>query len=106
MVLAELTDPTAVTRAMDEFDRLGRDAFLQKYGFGRSRNYFVERNGKLYDSKAIAGVAYGVQHPDRGPMRPNEFSGGDATVRPKLEELGFVVRAHRGGPPRTPFRKS
>jgi hypothetical protein len=93
MVLAELTDPTAVSGALDEFDRLGRDAFLRKYGFSRSRNYFVERNGSLYDSKAIAGVAYGIEHSDRGPLRPEEFSGGDATVRPKLEELGFVVRA-------------
>src|SRR5215213_5822462 len=93
MALAELTDPTAVSGAMDEFDRVGRDAFLRKYGFSRSRNYFVERNGTLYDSKAIAGVAHGIEHPDRGPLRPEEFIGGDATVRPKLEELGFVVRA-------------
>ncbi len=98
MVLAELTDPTAVSRAMDEFDRLGRDAFLRKYGFGRSRNYFVERNGTLYDSKAITGVAYGIEHPDRGPLRPEEFIGGDATVRPKLEGLGFVVRAREPEP--------
>ena len=60
MVLAELTDPTAVNKAMDEFDQIGRDAFLRKYGFGRSRNYFVERNGILYDSKAIVGVAHGI----------------------------------------------
>src|SRR5215210_7463252 len=93
MVLAELTDPTAVAKAMDEFDQIGRDTFLRKYHYGRSRNYFVERNGTLYDSKAIAGVAYGIEHPDRGPLRPEEFSGGDATVRPILEELGFVVRA-------------
>ena len=91
MVLAELTDPAAVTAALDEFDRLGRDAFLRKYGFGRSRNYFVERDGTLYDSKAITGAAYGIEHPDRGPLKPNEFDGGDATVRRKLEGLGFVV---------------
>src|SRR4051794_21127747 len=102
MVLAELTDPTAVTKAMDEFDQIGRDVFLRKYGFGRSRNYFVERNGNLYDSKAIVGVAHGIEHPDRGPLRPEEFIGGDATVRPKLEELGFVVRA-RDPEPSEPF---
>jgi MoxR-like ATPase len=102
MVLAELTDPTAVNKAMDEFDQIGRDTFLRKYGFGRSRNYFVERNGILYDSKAIVGVAHGIEHPDRGPLRPEEFIGGDATVRPKLEELGFVVRA-REPEPTEPF---
>ena len=35
-------------------------------------------------------------------MRPEEFIGGDATVRPKLEELGFVVRA-REPEPSEPF---
>ena len=32
MALAELTDPTAVSGAMDESDRLGRDAFLESTG--------------------------------------------------------------------------
>ena len=102
MVLAELTDPTAVNRAMDEFDRLGRDAFLRKYGFGRSRNYFVERNGNLYDSKAIAGVAYGIEHPDRGPLRPRRIHRGRCHGPTKIEELGFVVRA-REPEPSEPF---
>src|SRR3954453_2073486 len=91
MVLAELTDPTAVTRAMDEFDRIGRDAFLGRYGFKPATSYFIERNGNRYDSKAIVGAAHSYQFPDRGPLRPNEFSGGDATVRRKLEQLGFQV---------------
>lgn len=95
MVLAELTDPSAINRAMDEFDQLGREAFLTKYRFGRSRNYFVVRNGKQYDSKAIAGAAYGMQHPERGPLRHQEFSGGDATVRRRLEELGFTVQSQQ-----------
>lgn len=101
MALAELTDPLAVEIAMDEFEQIGRDAFLQKYGYGRSRNYFAERNGKLYDSKAIVGVAYGVQYPDRGPLKSDEFMGGDATVRRKLEELGFQVRAGESEFPKT-----
>src|SRR3712207_6039990 len=91
MSLELLTAPEAVHAAMDEFDRLGSEQFLERYGYRRSRTYFVERDGKLYDSKAIAGVAVGKQHPDRGPLRPDDFSGGEATVRPKLEELGFRV---------------
>ena len=55
MVLAELTDPTAVNKAMDEFDQIGRDTFLRKYGFGRSRNYFVERNGTLTTLRRSSG---------------------------------------------------
>jgi hypothetical protein len=41
MALSELTSKEAVEAALDEFDALGRDGFLAKYGFGRSRRYFV-----------------------------------------------------------------
>ena len=30
-------------------ERLGRDAFLARYGFGRARDYFLFLNGKRYD---------------------------------------------------------
>jgi 5-methylcytosine-specific restriction protein A len=67
MTLNLLSSADAVRAAMDEYDAIGGRAFLQKYGFGVSRGYFVARDCKLYDSKAIAGVAVGKQHPDRGP---------------------------------------
>jgi hypothetical protein len=78
---------------LDEFAQLGRTAFLERYGFGKSRDYLVRnpRNGALCDSKAILGVAYGVEHPTEGPLRPSDFSGGEATVAPKLRSLGFEV---------------
>jgi hypothetical protein len=89
--LSDLTDPRAVSLALDEFDRVGRVAFLHRYGFGRARAYFVERGGRRYDSKAIAGVAYGYQHPDLGPLKSPEFFGGENTVKRRLEDLGFEV---------------
>ena len=89
MAFSDLTDPTAVEAALDEFDRIGRDAFLAKYGFGRATGHFVERDGKRYDSKAIYGAAHGYQFPDRGPLRHEEFYGGEATVGRRLEGLGF-----------------
>jgi hypothetical protein len=67
MALNDLTSPEAVERALDEFDEIGREAFLNKYRFGHARRYFVRRNGKYYDSKAIAGAAMGFQDPQRGP---------------------------------------
>jgi len=76
---------------MAEFDRLGREQFLAKYGFGPAREYFLEHGGVLYDSKAVAGAAYGVQFPDQGALRPADFSGGEATVARKLRALGFEV---------------
>lgn len=82
----------AVREAIAEFDRIGRDEFLGKYGFGRARSYFLAMGSKLYDSKAILGAARGYAIPAAGPMKPNEFSGGQATVQRRLEALGFEVR--------------
>ena len=76
---------------MQEFDALGRDAFLAKYGFGRSRRFFLRDGERTYDSKAIVGAAFGYQHPERGPLTSDAFAGGEATVKPRLEGLGFVV---------------
>jgi hypothetical protein len=91
--LSRLQSPSAVQRALDEFSSLGRTAFLAKYGFGKSRDFLVRnpRNGQLCDSKAIVGAAYGFQYPSEGPLKPSEFSGGEATVVPKLQALGFEV---------------
>src|SRR5262245_17330759 len=91
MPLSDLTDPAAVNAAMDEFDRLGRDEFLQKYSFGPSRLYVLRRNGKDYDSKAIVGAAHGFQYPEKGQLHSEDFSGGESTVRALLERLGFSV---------------
>src|SRR6266478_763457 len=98
MALPDLTEPTAVIKAIEEADALGRKAFPDKYGFGPSREYFLQHNGNLYDSKAIVGAAYGFQYPAEGPLKPSDFSGGDSTVRTKLEELGFKVVVSPKGP--------
>jgi hypothetical protein len=91
--LSRLQSPSAVQLALDEFSALGRTAFLAKYGFGKSRDFLVQnpRNGQPCDSKAIVGAAYGFQYPGEGPLKPSEFSGGEATVLPKLQALGFEV---------------
>jgi 5-methylcytosine-specific restriction protein A len=91
MSLSDLSSRSAVLSAIAEFDRLGRDAFLAKYGFGPAQRYFLDHAGQLYDSKAIAGVAHGYQFRRQGPLRSAEFSGGESTVQQKLEELGFSV---------------
>ena len=81
MAFSDITDPAAVVRAVREFDAVGRGAFLARYGFGEARQYFLSMDGKLYDSKAIIGAAHGYQFPEKGPLRPTEFSRGDATVK-------------------------
>lgn len=92
-LLTQLTDRAAVQEAIDEFVALGRTAFLTRYGFGKSRDYLVRdpRTGMDCDSKAIAGVAFGKQYPDEGPLSPDRFSGGEATVVPVLTALGYSI---------------
>lgn len=85
-------DQAAVLRAIELFDRLGRDAFLERYGFGRSRSYFLQHEGKLYDSKAVVGVAHGYSGGDRSALVPAQFTGGEATVAQTLRSLGFEVQ--------------
>jgi putative restriction endonuclease len=78
-----------ILAATEEFRRLGRDNFLQTYGFGRATSYELVLDGLRYDSKAILGVAHG--HATGYFLRARDFSGGAATVARRLHELGFVV---------------
>lgn len=87
--IQQVTDRSAVEAAMDEFDRVGRTAFLRKYGFGPANQYFVKRDGQLYDSKALYGAAHQFQFPDDGAVRSRDFSGGERQVQGPLEALGF-----------------
>ena len=89
--MVPLPDVTAddVVGALDEFDALGRDEFLSKYGFGESRSYFLVHRGKDYDSKAVLGAAHTRRHGVR--LTGADFSGGEATVQKLLEGLGFTV---------------
>ena len=97
MALENLSDAQCVRRALAEYDRLGRDAFLSEYGFGKARGWMLEDNGREYDAKAIAGVAHGYQYPDRGPLGPDDFHGGDTSAR-VLRKLGFPVASPTRNP--------
>lgn len=80
-----------VTQALDEYDRLGREAFLSKYGVGKAREYFLRRGETLCESKTIVSAARGFRFPERGPLGAADFSGSERTVQVKLESLGFSV---------------
>jgi 5-methylcytosine-specific restriction protein B len=80
----------AIERAIAEYDELGRDAFLSKHGFGRATAYALVVDGREYDPKAIAGVAYGLDHPDEGTPKNADFNGG-LQLRSALRPAGFDV---------------
>jgi 5-methylcytosine-specific restriction protein A len=91
MPLSDLTRES-ILAAINEFNLLGRDEFLKKYNFGKSRGYYVVSDGKLYDSKAIAGVAHARLGDGFALLKAGDFSGVEGTVGRRLESLGFEVR--------------
>jgi predicted RNA-binding protein with PUA-like domain len=90
-IVLRIENPVSVLNALKEFDALGREEFLDKYGFGEAKNYFILYENKVYDSKAIAGVARGIEHPELGALTPKEFSGGENRVAKLIRRLGFTI---------------
>ncbi|MFE7128082.1 hypothetical protein [Streptomyces sp. NPDC057617] len=84
----------SVLKAIAEYDELGREAFLSKYGYSKARTYVLVHEGREYDTKAIAGVAH--KWDQERALKPAEFSGGKAHAVTWLERLGFQVQ---GGVP-------
>lgn len=91
MPLNDITEK-GVLRAIEEFDTLGQNEFLRRYGFRDARSYHLLHGGRQYPSKAIAGVAHRFDRPDLGQLQSADFSGGDSTVETLLRTLGFAVQ--------------
>lgn len=91
MPLNDIKKPASILAAVDEYRRLGKEAFLSRYGFRSSRDYFLVIDGERFDSKAIVGAAHGYEFPSQGPLRWRDFTGGAVTVERKLVELGFKI---------------
>jgi hypothetical protein len=100
---ADVTSRDAVLQAMQEYDQMGREAFLDKYGFSRSRKFVVFHEGRRYDSKALLAAAHGFQYPDQGPLL-NNFSGGNQTTS-RLHVLGFDIVAPELTSPTVSFNR-
>jgi 5-methylcytosine-specific restriction protein A len=90
MALKDITRQ-AVLAAIAEYDQLGQEAFLSRYGFDPARLYVLVYDSKSHDSKAIVGAAHGYL-PGETPLAARQFSGGEATVGRLLRKLGFTVQ--------------
>ena len=88
MALKGITDSGWVLRAIEEFDAVGLEAFLDRYGFGEATGYFVKIGGSVRP-EAIAGADSRVS--TRHADDHDEFNGGAASVANRLESLGFEV---------------
>lgn len=93
---AQVADLTreAVEQAMDECEEIGVDAFLEKYKFGKPRDYWTRRepDGMLFPAKATVGVAHGYM-PGGSPQSAKEFYGGfgEQAANGILQRLGFEI---------------
>jgi len=94
MGISDITEK-GVRRALAEHDRIGQDAFFEKYGFKPATKYWIIHKRQKYASKAIANVAQAI-----GMKRPYErdirLAGGEATIVRRLRKLGFVVENQSG----------
>lgn len=90
MAFADELKGDHITRTIVEFDRLGRQPFLDKYGYGVAKRYYIRHHDKLYDAKAILGVAFKFSSHGK-PLSQDNFGGGKTIANRKLTALGFEV---------------
>ncbi len=84
--------PEHVLLALEEFDRIGADEFLARYGFDPAGEFELLHNEASYDSLAVLGVAHLRA---TGELAPSEdLSGGAEGAAEVLRGLGFSVDGH------------
>jgi ribosomal protein L32 len=88
--------PEHVLLALEEFDRVGADEFLSRYGFDASGEHDLVHNEKSYDSLAVLGVAHLRATGELAPL--DDLSGGAAGAADVLRGLGFAVDGDRSEP--------
>jgi len=81
---------TEVLRAIQEYDRLGPEAFFSAHGFAPTTTYVLVWDERRYPPKAILGTAYEFATGQR--LASGDFEGGKSGAVKVLGELGFTVR--------------
>ena len=74
-----------VSLAIRQFDLVGRDHMLEKYGGRKSIKWYIKKNNQYYDQKLIIRAAHCLELLVPAP----NFDAGQA--RNRLEKLGFRV---------------
>lgn len=78
-----------VLSALEEYDKLGRDDFLGRYGFDRAHDYVLWHEGRTYDSTAVLAVAR--QYSSGTAATSDELTRGRFGAAKLLTDLGFYV---------------
>lgn len=84
---ATLTDHSAITQAFDEFDKLGRELFLLRYGFKEVNESFVVARSARYDTRALFAAAIEFQTGNAVAAKDVGLAGAAA----QFIALGYVV---------------
>jgi len=82
-----------VLRAIQEYDRLGPEAFFSEHGFARTTTYDLVWEKRRYPPKAILGTAYELATGER--LSSGDFEGGKTGAVAVLGKLGFDVQARQ-----------
>jgi hypothetical protein len=79
-----------VSRAIQEYDRLGPEQFFSKHGFAPTTTYELVWDKRSYPPKAILGTAYEFATHHR--LASSDFEGGKTGAVTVLGKLGFTVQ--------------
>jgi len=79
-----------VERAIQEYDRLGPEAFFAEHGFGPTTTYDMVSGERRYPPKAILGTAYEFATGQR--LASGDFEGGKDGAVAVLTKLGFSIQ--------------
>lgn len=93
MVTWDQVTPDDVLRAIQEYDRLGPEAFFAVHGFGPTTTYDLVRDERRYPPKAILGTAYEFATGQR--LASGDFEGGKSGAVKVLGKLGFTIQARQ-----------
>jgi hypothetical protein len=93
MVMWDRVTHTDVVGAIQEYDRLGPEAFFSEHGFAPTTTYDLVWEERRYPPKAILGTAYELATGER--LASGDFEGGKTGAVAVLGKLGFTVEARR-----------
>jgi hypothetical protein len=93
MVTWEPVTREDVQRAIQEYDRLGPEAFLAAHGFAPTTTYDLVWDDRRYPPKAILGTAYEFATGQR--LGSGDFEGGKSGAVKVLGQLGFTIEPRR-----------
>jgi hypothetical protein len=82
-----------VVGAIQEYDRLGPEAFFSEHWFAPTTTYDLVWEDRRYPPKAILGTAYELATGER--LASGDFEGGKTGAVAVLGKLGFTVEARR-----------